>query len=76
MGKVSKALQGNAHFFFVVLTEKGLSVLNAVPTSLVMNESLGKQMVGIVKSGTKKVSLEAVKALVSELIKMGMSAST
>lgn len=76
VGKVAQAFQGNAHFFFVVLTEKGLSVLNAVPSSLVMNESLGKQMVGIVKSGTKKVSLEAIKALVSELIKLGVSGST
>ena len=59
-----------------MLTEKGLSVLNTVPTRLVMNESLGKQMVGIVKSGTKKVGLEAIKALVSELIKLGMGGST
>ena len=73
VGTVAEA--GYAHFFFVALTEKGLSVLNAIPTSLAKNESLGAQMVGIAKSGTKKISLEALKALVSELIKMGMNGS-
>jgi hypothetical protein len=65
----SSSVDDGSHFAFVVLTMKGLRILDSVPSSLNENKTLGEQSQSIVKAGFKEAGREVVKTFVSELVK-------
>lgn len=55
----------------VVLTSKGLAILNSTPESLKESKSLGSKLVAVLKEGSK----EAIKALVQQVIRGALPGS-
>ena len=55
-------------FVEVILTLKGLKILRSIPEALVEKESLGQRVTALVKSGSKEISKEALKAVINQII--------
>lgn len=66
-GYIHGEVRPYTHVSDVVLTAKGLEVLNAIPKSLVTGPSLGEQLAEAAKEGGK----ETLKGLVTEALGLG-----
>lgn len=69
VGVEAGAFGGKRDFHSVVLSMKGLSVLDCIPLSLKEKQTLGQKVQSITKTGVKEVSKEVLKTLVTEIFK-------
>jgi len=73
-GYISAAasLPTQVYFRRVVLTQKGLAVLNAVPDSLVNKQSIGDRLVASAKAG----AMDVLKSAAKEALSIGIKSIT
>lgn len=65
---IGSTVDGGTVFFFVVLTMKGLNILDSIPLSVKNEQNIGQQTQSLVKTGFKEAGKEVLITVVSEII--------